>query len=233
MMRSCGLALALQNHGVSSVFEIVLRVQIGNEPRLNRSPSQLFLSLRAGSRAVHTKEESHPAKMIGCFLSRLADDWYIQMPADDLSDLSSRYALVGHPVIACSDGTALENEPVEMGSIQAVHGGPAVEPVAYKCGNALFTCDANQAWHKAVITVAVDRWGKPQDRRADAACRRRKRRLLRLAGKAGIGSILFGCERAVALSDQGPGSDDQRAIGACERAAESLDGAPIRLVGRP
>src|SRR6266481_2945138 len=95
-------ALAVLNHGVRSVFKIVLRGQIGNEPRLNRSPSQPFLRLRAGSRAIHTKEESDPAKMIGCFLARLADDRYVQMPADDLSDLSSRYTLVGHAVIPCS-----------------------------------------------------------------------------------------------------------------------------------
>src|SRR6266446_10341022 len=124
-------ALAVLNHGVRSVFKIVLRVQIGNEHRLNRSPSQPFLCLRAGSRAVHTKEESDPAKMIGCFLTRLADDRYIQMPADDLSDLSSRYTLVGHAVIPCSDGAFLEHEPVEMSSIQPVHRGPAVEPVPY------------------------------------------------------------------------------------------------------
>ena len=84
------------------MFEIMLRVQIGNEPRLNRSPSQPFLRLRAGSRAVYTKEVSDPAKMIGCFLARLADDRYVQTPADYLSDLSSRYALVGHAVIPCA-----------------------------------------------------------------------------------------------------------------------------------
>ena len=105
-----------------------------------------------------------------------------------------------------------------MSSIEPMHCGPAIEPVAYKCGNALFTCDADQAWHKAVIAVAVDRRGKPQHRCADSACRQRKRRLLRLAGEAGIGRVLFCCERALALSEQGPGSDDQRAIRARERA---------------
>ena len=38
---------------------------------------------------------------------------------------------------------------------------------------------------------------------------------------------------ALALQEQGPGSDDQRAIRARERASESLDGTPIRLGGRP
>src|ERR1700730_17181174 len=107
--------------------------------------------------------------MIGCFPARLADDRHVQLPADDLSDLSSRYALVGHTVTPCCDGTLLKRQPVEMGGIEPMHRRPAVESVAYKSGNALFTCDANQAWHKAVITAAVDRWGKPQHRCADSA----------------------------------------------------------------
>jgi hypothetical protein len=100
-------ALAVQRDGVRSVFEIVLRVQIGNEPRLNRSPSQLSLRLHAGSRAVYSKEKSDPAKMIGCLLARLADNGYVQMPADDLGDLSSPYALVGDAVIRGSSRTFL------------------------------------------------------------------------------------------------------------------------------
>src|SRR5580700_10096010 len=155
------------------------------------------------------------------------------MPADDLSDVSSRHALVGHTVIPSSDGTLLKREAVEMSSIEPMYRGPAVEPITYIRRNTLFTCDANQAWHKAVITVAVDRWGKAQHRCADSACRKRKSRLLRLAWEAGIGRIHFCCERALALSEQGPGSEDQRAIRARERAAESLDGPPIRLGGRP
>jgi hypothetical protein len=67
---------------------------------VNRSPSQPFLRQRAGSRAVDAKEESDPAKMISCFLARLANDWYVQATAYGLGDLSSRHALVGHAVIA-------------------------------------------------------------------------------------------------------------------------------------
>src|SRR5258708_38850601 len=171
--------------------------------------------------------------MMGCFLARLADDRYVQRPTDVPRHLSRRYALLGQPVIPCSDGPFREHKPVEMSSIQLVHRGPTVEPVAYIRGNGLFSCNADQAWHKAVITVAVDRWGKPQHRCADSACRQRKRRLLRLAGEAGIGRILFCCERALALGEQGPGSDDQRAIRARERAAESLDATPIPLGSSP
>ena len=100
-------ALAMQSNGVSSVFEIVLCAQIGNKPGLNRSPSQSFLRQGAGSPAVDGKEASDPAKVIGCFLVRFADDRYVQATADCLSDLSSRYALVGDAVIGGSSTTFL------------------------------------------------------------------------------------------------------------------------------
>jgi hypothetical protein len=62
MVHGSGHALGAQRDGVRGVFEIVRLLQIGNEARLNRSPSQPFLRLRAGSPAVHTKEESDQPK---------------------------------------------------------------------------------------------------------------------------------------------------------------------------
>jgi hypothetical protein len=223
----------VHSNRIRSVFEIVLRIQIGDQSGLNWAPSQPLPGLRAGSRTIDTKKVADPAKMIRCFLARLADDRYVQMPADDLSDLSSRNALVGHAVIRRAGGSFLKRKPVEMRSIEPMHRWPAVEPVAYICGNALFTCDANQAWHEAVITVAVDRWRKPQNRGSDSACRQCKRRILRLAREVGVAHIVFGCERAPPLNEQGPASDDQRAIRTYERAAKSLDGASVCLCGRP
>src|ERR1700735_3002501 len=107
--------------------------------------------------------------MIGGFLARLADDRYVQSLADNLSDLSSRYALIGHAVIPCVGRLFLEREPIKMSSIDPMYSRPMVEPIPDICGNALFTSDANQAWHEAVIAVAMDRWGKPQHRCPDPA----------------------------------------------------------------
>jgi hypothetical protein len=101
----------MQRNGVSSVFEIVSRVQIGNNPRLNRSPSQPFLSQCTGSCAVDAKEASDPAKVIGCCFGRFADDGYVQSMADRLSDLSSRYALIGDAVICGCSSAFLKDEP--------------------------------------------------------------------------------------------------------------------------
>jgi len=49
-------ALAIRRNRVSSVFEIVLRVQIGNNPRLNRRPSQPLLGQRAEGRLSMAKK---------------------------------------------------------------------------------------------------------------------------------------------------------------------------------
>ena len=76
--------------------------------------------------------------MVGCFLARFADDPYVQAPSNDLCDLSSRYALIGHCVICSHSRTFLEHEPVEMSCIEPMHCCPAVEPVVDKCGNACY-----------------------------------------------------------------------------------------------
>ncbi|MDB6045180.1 MAG: hypothetical protein JWM63_3731 [Gammaproteobacteria bacterium] len=62
-----------------------------------------------------------PTKVVRCFLGGLADDRHVQAAADHASDVSERHTLVGDPVIPGSCGTLLEYEPVEMGSIEAVH----------------------------------------------------------------------------------------------------------------
>src|SRR5580658_2371202 len=194
------------------MFEIVVGVQVGNQPGLYRPPSQSRLCLRARSRTVDTKEVSDPAKMIGCFLARFADNRYVQATADCLSDLSSRYALVGDAVIRGTSNTFLKHKPVKVSRIEPMHRWPAIKPVPYECRNSFFTRDADQTRHKAVVAIAVDRRRKPQHRCADSARRQRKRRLLRFAGEVGVGCIFFRCERALAFSEQGPRGDDQRAL---------------------
>jgi hypothetical protein len=99
--------------------------------------------------------------MIGCFLTRLADDGYVQVAADDVSDFPSRYALIGHAMIPASSAALLEHEPVEISCIEPMHRRPAAESVSYICGDALLVCNADQAWHEAVIAFSVYRWRKP------------------------------------------------------------------------
>jgi hypothetical protein len=78
------------------------------------------------------------------------------MPADDLSDLSSRYALIRHAVIAGSRGTLLKHEPIKMSSIDPMYGRPAVEPVADIRRNSFFARNVDETRHEAVIAFAMD-----------------------------------------------------------------------------
>ena len=84
----------------------------------------------AGSRDVGACEHRKPAKVLSRLLRRLGDDRNLQAPADCLSDLSKRHAFFCDRVITGSGGTLLKRQSIEMGGIEPVHRGPAVEPVA-------------------------------------------------------------------------------------------------------
>jgi len=105
--------------------------------------------------------------MVGCLLGGLGDDRHVQVPADYIGDFSNRHALVGDPVKPGSRGTLLKRQPEEMGSIEPVHRGPAVEPITHIGRNALFTCDADESRDEAVIAVAMYRRRQAHDRCAD------------------------------------------------------------------
>jgi len=83
-----------------------------------------------------------------------------------------------------------------------------------------------------VIAVTMNGRGQPQYRSAHATRSQRDRRFFRLSGKIGIGRLVFHCERAFALNEQGPRSNDQRAVRAGDRGSERLNGPPICLGGR-
>ena len=57
--------------------------------------------------------------------------------------------------------------PVKTDSIEPVHRGPAIEPVADIHRNALLTPEIDEARNKAVIAVAMDRWRKTVSVRAN------------------------------------------------------------------
>ena len=82
--------------------------------------------------------------MLGSLLGGLGDDRHVQAPADYVSDLSQRHALFGDRVIPRSRGALLKREPVEGGSIEPVHRGPAVEPVAHIRRNTLLASHTDE-----------------------------------------------------------------------------------------
>jgi hypothetical protein len=69
--------------------------------------------------------------VVGGLLGRLPDNWHVQAAADHGSDVLEGHALVANGMIARSRGTLLQYEPVEMSSIEPVHGGPAVKTVTH------------------------------------------------------------------------------------------------------
>src|SRR5437879_13668937 len=96
-----------------------------------------------------------PAKMVGSLRGSLADDRHVQAAADHAGDVAERHALFGDPMIARFRGTLLKREPVETGSIEPVHRGPAVEPVANLGRVALFLRDPDEVRGDGEIVIAV------------------------------------------------------------------------------
>src|SRR5437016_2660063 len=94
--------------------------------------------------------------MLGCLLGGFGDDRYVQAAADCLSDLSQRHAFFGDRVIAGSRGTLLQHESVEMGRIEPVHGGPAVEPVADKRRDTFLASKSDQIGDEALLVSVMD-----------------------------------------------------------------------------
>ena len=94
--------------------------------------------------------------MFGGLLGGLGDDRDLQPAADCFSDLSEWDALFRDGVIPGSRGSLLERKPVEAGSIEHVHCGPAVEPVTNVRGDALFPSYCDQVGDEALLAVVVD-----------------------------------------------------------------------------
>ena len=168
----------------SSRFEGTRVIQIFNQPRqFSRMPSQPFLRQRAGSGTVDAHEEPEEAKMLRRRLRGHGDDRHFQTPADCLSDLSQRHALFVDRVIPGSRRlfiirALLQREPVERGSIQPMHRGPAVEPVAYIRRDTFFASHSDQVGDEALLVPVMD-LREAHHRRAYSTRRQRSCRLFR------------------------------------------------------
>src|SRR5260370_33739435 len=126
-----------------------------------------------------------PAKMVGCRLGRLCNHGHLEASADYLRNLSNRSTFVGDSMKGSCRGSLLKNEPVEVSSIEPVHCGPAVKPVAHIRRDALFTRDADESRHKAVIAISMDRWREGQHLHTHATGGHRARLPLRIVADSG------------------------------------------------
>ena len=104
-------------------------IEIGKQAKMDRTPSQFFLGLRARGRAVDTKEVSNPPKMFSCFLGRLSDNGHVQVFPKYAGNFATGYAVIRDTVIDSTRGALLQHQPVEMTSIEPVHSGPTIEAV--------------------------------------------------------------------------------------------------------
>ena len=66
----------------------------------------------------------------GYSTARHANHRHLEATADGVSDVSDGNALLGDRVIPSSCFLLLQRQPVEPASIEPVHRGPAVEPLA-------------------------------------------------------------------------------------------------------
>jgi hypothetical protein len=111
--------------------EIVRPVEISNESGPGWAPFHQSLGLRARSGKVATNEGPQPTKM-GCrLLSGFGHDGHLQAAPDRMSDVPRRHALFRYRVIPGACFLLLQRQPVEAGSVEDVHGRPAVESVAH------------------------------------------------------------------------------------------------------
>ncbi len=119
----------------------------------------------------------------------------LEMAADHLGDVADRHALVGDRVQRRSRRRLLQREAEQARGIEAVHGGPAVGPVADVAGDAFVAGDPDEGRHEAVVSVAVIRRRESHDRRADTAGGEREGELrgfpsgLRTAAESGHGRV--------------------------------------------
>src|ERR1700722_12058038 len=200
-------------------------VQISDESRAGGPPSQPLLCEGARSRNSVTPEVRQPTKVLTRLLRGFGDHRHFQTAADGLGDFSERDALFRDCVIATSGKSFFrpfpQRQPVQMGTIQPVHGGPAVEAVADIRGDTFLASQSDQVSDQALLD-RVMHLRKPHYRNAHALRSHRRCCLLgSYAGNGRIGLVFLGGEAAGSGGNRRPRSDDQGSVGTNERGAES------------
>src|SRR5271170_3304831 len=133
-------------------------IEICDEPRLVRLPLELRAGARARCRDVHACEHREPAKVLGRLFGGLCDDGNAQTAADYFGDRFERHALLSKGMegmeVAALRG-ALKREPINASGVEAVHGRPAVEPIADIGGHAPLARELDEPRNEAVIAVPM------------------------------------------------------------------------------
>src|SRR5579875_3694583 len=81
-------------------LEVMPPIEVCTQSHLGRKPLQLLLRCGARRWNVHAAEKPEEAEMIAGLVGRFRYGRHVQMPADDLGNLSKRHALVADGMIA-------------------------------------------------------------------------------------------------------------------------------------
>jgi hypothetical protein len=88
--------------------------------------------------------------MVSCLFRELGNDRHVQTATDDLSDLPARHSLFSDRVVPGAR-SLLQREPIEVSGIEAVHCGPAVEPIADIRRNTFFAGYSDHVRDEALL----------------------------------------------------------------------------------
>jgi len=137
-------------------LEISSMLQIVHQGSLRWPPIQPLLRERAGRDQVQPSKSSKRTKLLACSLSRDGHRRQVQAPSDRLGDRFNRNALFRDRMILGSSSTLFQRQPIEAGSIEHVHRGPAVAPVTDIRRGALLAGYIDQVTHEALLHPVMD-----------------------------------------------------------------------------
>src|SRR5439155_17730904 len=138
--------------------EIAGLIEIGEESRLLRLPSQRRSGSLARGGDVHAGESGEPAEMRRCLVRGLGDDRHTEPTTDHLGDRLERDAFFGDRMIRAALDALFERQSVEAGGIEPMHAGPAVIAIADVGCAALLAREADQMRDESMIASAMGRW---------------------------------------------------------------------------
>ena len=111
-------------------IEVVTLNKVCDQCRALRPPSQEFLCLLARRRVVGRHEGGEEAEVGARVLGGNADNRQLQLPADSLSDVPERHALLAGSMQSRTSRGGFRGQPEQARRIESMHGGPAVRSIA-------------------------------------------------------------------------------------------------------
>src|SRR5579871_510695 len=138
----------------------VMPIDIRDQSRMYRSPSQEFLGRYTRPREVtcrHSAEKS--AEVVACLFRGNADQRQVQVPTNDPGDVAEWHPLVANAIKPRPSRGGFQCQAVQGRRIEAMDSRPAIGPVADVGRDALLAGNGDQSRHEAVM-VALAMYGQ-------------------------------------------------------------------------